>query len=99
VVKTDSLVTKSSSRTASPRASRCRAAEVHRPLRGGQHRPTSWSSSSWEKERFPKDYVEDLKAMKPANSLFGVFLGLNIDLKKRDTRTRRSSTTARRTAR
>ncbi len=34
-------------------------------------------------ERFPKDYVEDLKAMKPANSLFGVFLGLNIDLKKR----------------
>ncbi len=32
---------------------------------------------------FPADYVDKLKEMKPANSLFGVFLGLNIDLRKR----------------
>jgi all-trans-retinol 13,14-reductase len=30
----------------------------------------------------PKDYVKKIKGMKPANSLFGVYLGLNIDLKK-----------------
>lgn len=35
-----------------------------------------------EKE-FPSNYVEKIRKMKPANSLFGVFLGLNIDLKKR----------------
>lgn len=34
-------------------------------------------------DNFPDDYVEKLKEMKPANSLFGVFLGLHIDLKKR----------------
>ncbi len=32
-------------------------------------------------ENLPKDYVANLKAMKPANSLFGVYMGLNIDLK------------------
>jgi len=32
---------------------------------------------------FPADYVDKLKEMKPANSLFGVYLGLNIDLRKR----------------
>ena len=31
---------------------------------------------------FPDDYVEKLKQLKPANSLYGVYLGLNIDLKK-----------------
>lgn len=34
-------------------------------------------------DNFPKEYVARLRAMKPANSLFGVFLGLNIDLAKR----------------
>lgn len=34
-------------------------------------------------EHFPEDYLERLKELKPANSLFGVYLGLNIDLKKR----------------
>jgi all-trans-retinol 13,14-reductase len=34
-------------------------------------------------DNFPDDYVDKLKEMKPANSLFGVYLGLNIDLKKR----------------
>lgn len=34
-------------------------------------------------DKFPKSYVEKLKDMKPANSLFGVYLGLNIDLRKR----------------
>jgi all-trans-retinol 13,14-reductase len=33
-------------------------------------------------ENLPKDYVAKLKEMKPANSLFGVYLGLNVDLKK-----------------
>jgi phytoene dehydrogenase-like protein len=33
-------------------------------------------------ENLPKDYVKKIKDMKPANSLFGVYLGLNIDLKK-----------------
>lgn len=32
---------------------------------------------------FPKKYLARLKKLTPANSLFGVFLGLNIDLKKR----------------
>lgn len=31
---------------------------------------------------FPGKYIDRLKTLKPANSLFGVFLGLNIDLKK-----------------
>jgi prolycopene isomerase len=34
-------------------------------------------------ENLPKDYVEDIAGMKPANSLFGVYLGLNIDLAAR----------------
>ncbi len=34
-------------------------------------------------EYFPEDYLERLKELKPANSLFGVYMGLNIDLKKR----------------
>lgn len=34
------------------------------------------------KEHFPDDYIERLKKLKPANSLYGVYLGLNIDLKK-----------------
>jgi len=34
------------------------------------------------KEHFPSNYLEKLKNLKPANSLFGVYLGLNIDLKK-----------------
>jgi phytoene dehydrogenase-like protein len=33
-------------------------------------------------ENLPKDYVNKVKNMKIANSLFGVYLGLNIDLKK-----------------
>jgi phytoene dehydrogenase-like protein len=32
-------------------------------------------------ENLPKDYVQGIKDMKPANSLFGVYMGLNIDLK------------------
>jgi all-trans-retinol 13,14-reductase len=32
-------------------------------------------------DNLPKDYVTKLKSMKPANSLFGVYMGLNIDLK------------------
>lgn len=32
---------------------------------------------------FPAKYIDRLKTLKPANSLFGVFLGLNVDLKKR----------------
>ncbi len=32
-------------------------------------------------ENLPKDYVTKLKSLKPANSLFGVYMGLNIDLK------------------
>jgi phytoene dehydrogenase-like protein len=32
-------------------------------------------------DNFPKGYVKKLKGLKPANSLFGVYLGLNIDLK------------------
>ncbi|MBW1894340.1 MAG: NAD(P)/FAD-dependent oxidoreductase, partial [Deltaproteobacteria bacterium] len=31
---------------------------------------------------YPDDYLEKLKRLKPANSLYGVYLGLNIDLKK-----------------
>jgi len=31
-------------------------------------------------ENLPNDYVEEVKNMKPANSLFGVYMGLNIDL-------------------
>jgi prolycopene isomerase len=34
------------------------------------------------REHFPSDYLEKLENLKPANSLFGVYLGLNIDLKK-----------------
>lgn len=34
------------------------------------------------KDNFPDDYIERLKRLKPANSLYGVYLGLNIDLKK-----------------
>jgi phytoene dehydrogenase-like protein len=33
------------------------------------------------KENMPAKYIEKLESMKPANSLFGVYLGLNIDLK------------------
>jgi all-trans-retinol 13,14-reductase len=33
-------------------------------------------------DKFPKSYVEKLKKLKPANSLFVTYLGLNIDLKK-----------------
>ncbi|MBN1572582.1 MAG: NAD(P)/FAD-dependent oxidoreductase [Deltaproteobacteria bacterium] len=33
-------------------------------------------------ENLPKKYVDKVKNMKVANSLFGVYLGLNIDLKK-----------------
>jgi prolycopene isomerase len=33
-------------------------------------------------DNLPKKYVEKVKDMKVANSLFGVYLGLNIDLKK-----------------
>jgi prolycopene isomerase len=32
-------------------------------------------------ENLPKDYVDKIKGMKIANSLFGVYLGLNIDLR------------------
>jgi phytoene dehydrogenase-like protein len=32
-------------------------------------------------ENLPADYVAKLKELKPANSLFGVYMGLNIDLK------------------
>jgi prolycopene isomerase len=31
-------------------------------------------------ENLPGDYVEEVAGMKPANSLFGVYMGLNIDL-------------------
>ncbi|MBN2041361.1 MAG: NAD(P)/FAD-dependent oxidoreductase [Spirochaetes bacterium] len=34
-------------------------------------------------EKFPSGYVKSLEDKKPANSLFGVYMGLNIDLKKR----------------
>jgi len=34
------------------------------------------------KEHFPESYIKKLETLKPANSLFGVYLGLNIDLKK-----------------
>ncbi len=33
------------------------------------------------KENLPTKYIDKLESMKPANSLFGVYLGLNIDLK------------------
>ena len=33
-------------------------------------------------EHFPADYLERLENLKPANSLSGVYLGLNIDLKE-----------------
>ena len=33
-------------------------------------------------QNLPKKYVAKIKGMKPANSLFGVYLGLSIDLKK-----------------
>ncbi len=33
-------------------------------------------------DNFPKSYVKKVKALKPANSLFVTYLGLNIDLKK-----------------
>jgi prolycopene isomerase len=33
------------------------------------------------KENLPAAYIKKLESMKPANSLFGVYLGLNIDLK------------------
>jgi len=35
------------------------------------------------KENMTKAYLEKLESLKPANSLFGVYLGLNIDLKER----------------
>ncbi len=35
------------------------------------------------KENLPGSYVRNIEKMKPANSLFGVYLGLNVDLKKR----------------
>jgi prolycopene isomerase len=35
------------------------------------------------KDHFPDDYVGKLEGMKPANSLCGVYIGLNIDLKDR----------------
>jgi len=35
------------------------------------------------KENMTESYIKKLESMKPANSLFGVFLGLNIDLKER----------------
>ena len=35
------------------------------------------------KENMTRAYLEKLESLKPANSLFGVFLGLNIDLAKR----------------
>jgi all-trans-retinol 13,14-reductase len=34
------------------------------------------------KDNFPKSYVEKLEKLRPANSLFVTYLGLNIDLKK-----------------
>ena len=34
-------------------------------------------------DNLPKEYVEKIRGMKPANSLFGVYLGLDIDLKAR----------------
>ncbi len=34
-------------------------------------------------EHFPQEYVKKLNDLRPANSLFGVYLGLNIDLKAR----------------
>jgi all-trans-retinol 13,14-reductase len=34
-------------------------------------------------EYFPKSYVKKIREIRPANSLFGVYLGLNIDLKKK----------------
>lgn len=34
------------------------------------------------KENMSSDYVKKLESLKPANSLFGVYMGLNIDLKK-----------------
>ena len=33
-------------------------------------------------ENLPRGYVEKLKELKPANSLFVTYLGLNVDLKK-----------------
>lgn len=33
------------------------------------------------KENLPESYLEKLETLKPANSLFGVFLGLDVDLK------------------
>ncbi|MBN2223050.1 MAG: NAD(P)/FAD-dependent oxidoreductase [Deltaproteobacteria bacterium] len=33
-------------------------------------------------ENLPKSYVKKIQGIRPANSLFGVYLGLNIDLKK-----------------
>jgi prolycopene isomerase len=35
------------------------------------------------KENIPDAYIKKLESMKPANSLFGVYLGLNVDLKAR----------------
>ena len=34
-------------------------------------------------EHFPEKYLARLKTLKPANSLFGVYLGLNVDLRER----------------
>ena len=34
------------------------------------------------KEHFPEKYVNRLNTLKPANSLFGVYMGLNVDLSK-----------------
>jgi all-trans-retinol 13,14-reductase len=34
------------------------------------------------KENFPKSYVKKIEGIRPANSLFGVYLGLSIDLKR-----------------
>ena len=35
------------------------------------------------REHFPKPYVDRLNSLKPANSLFGVYMGLNVDLAER----------------
>jgi prolycopene isomerase len=35
------------------------------------------------KEHMPAAYIEKLESMRPANSLFGVYLGLSVDLKER----------------
>jgi len=75
VVKTDSLVTKIIIENGI-----ATGVEVQG---GGSTPPATWwptptlpaGLQARGRGEVPKDYVEDLKAMKPANSLFGVFLG------------------------